>query len=528
MVQLSWLTHPLVLGFSVFMAFFWNLWGVPLFDLDEGAFAEATREMLASGNFAATYLDGEPRYDKPIFSYWMQALSTSLFGFNEFALRLPSALAASLWILVSYRFAREQFSEQSARYLVLIMAGTLWVGLIGRAAIADAWLNLFISLAMFDIWRYWQHKQRLIASRVFIWLALGLLTKGPVAIAIPFITSGLFFVMHRQWQLWLGAIFNPIGWGVLLLLVAPWLYLVYQDQGSGFFSGFLLEHNLKRFNQTREGHGGNLAYYFIALPLILLPFSGPLAMLFGKLKSLLQVPLQQFLLIWFALVFVLVSVSQTQLPHYVLYGVTPLLLLFADKRTQLFKGRWQFALPLGFFVLMLALPLLLPIVAESSKRAYEQALFAQASDLLDWSFVLAALVATLLCIWLMLQARWPQYQRLILVGLLQSVFVFTWLIELAAQLQQQPVKNAALLAKQLAKQPAAQNGERNIVAYRISMPSFSVYRDAITPATPPQIGDIIFTRVDRVPELNQQFTPSHAKVLFQQGGIILLEYRHAE
>ena len=53
---------------------------VPLFDLDEGAFLEATRELLNGGHWAATTLDGEPRYDKPILSYWLQALSLKTFG----------------------------------------------------------------------------------------------------------------------------------------------------------------------------------------------------------------------------------------------------------------------------------------------------------------------------------------------------------------------------------------------------------------------------------------------------------------
>ena len=70
---------------------------VPLFDVDEGAFAEATRETLASGDWGHTTLNGEARWDKPILIYWLQAASVSLFGLNEAALRLPSALATWGW-----------------------------------------------------------------------------------------------------------------------------------------------------------------------------------------------------------------------------------------------------------------------------------------------------------------------------------------------------------------------------------------------------------------------------------------------
>ena len=73
----------------------------PLFDLDEGAFTASTTEMFLRGDFLSSHLLGEPRYDKPILIYWLQAASVSLLGSSEFTWRLPSALASSLWILAT-------------------------------------------------------------------------------------------------------------------------------------------------------------------------------------------------------------------------------------------------------------------------------------------------------------------------------------------------------------------------------------------------------------------------------------------
>jgi 4-amino-4-deoxy-L-arabinose transferase-like glycosyltransferase len=72
------LAHYALLVVAVLGCFFLGIGGFPLFDLDEGAFSEATREMLASGNFLSTTLNGEPRYDKPILIYWLQAASVRL------------------------------------------------------------------------------------------------------------------------------------------------------------------------------------------------------------------------------------------------------------------------------------------------------------------------------------------------------------------------------------------------------------------------------------------------------------------
>ena len=99
----SGLLHVLLL-FTVGVSFFLALGSVPLFDVDEGAFSQATREMFLRGDFLSTYLYGEPRHDKPILSYWLQALSVGLLGFNEWGFRLPSALLATGWVAATYIF----------------------------------------------------------------------------------------------------------------------------------------------------------------------------------------------------------------------------------------------------------------------------------------------------------------------------------------------------------------------------------------------------------------------------------------
>src|SRR4051794_41411660 len=90
-------TRRIAWALALALPLLWQLGGVPLFDVDEGAFSEATREMLASGDWGHTTLNGAARFDKPIGVYWLQAASVHAFGLNEFALRLPSAL--SIWAM---------------------------------------------------------------------------------------------------------------------------------------------------------------------------------------------------------------------------------------------------------------------------------------------------------------------------------------------------------------------------------------------------------------------------------------------
>src|SRR5260370_41673022 len=100
---------------AVFASFFWMLGAAPLFDVDEGAFSQATLEMFQRGDYLSTYLNGEPRYDKPILVYWLQAASVLAFGPTEFAFRLPSALCATLWCALVVVFTRAAYGATAAR-----------------------------------------------------------------------------------------------------------------------------------------------------------------------------------------------------------------------------------------------------------------------------------------------------------------------------------------------------------------------------------------------------------------------------
>ena len=87
---------------AVLASFFFLLGRAPLFDVDEGAFSQATLEMFQRGDFLSTYLNGNPRYDKPILIYWLQAAGVVVFGVTELAFRLPSAICAALWALAHF------------------------------------------------------------------------------------------------------------------------------------------------------------------------------------------------------------------------------------------------------------------------------------------------------------------------------------------------------------------------------------------------------------------------------------------
>jgi len=505
------------MGLFLFSGFFLNLGGFPLFDVDEGAFSEATREMLESGNWSATYLNGEPRYDKPIFTYWMQALASLTFGHSEWALRLHSAIAALLWAFAIYKFTRELCDKASATFAVLIFSTTFWITLIGKAATADSIFNLFICLTLLDIYRYSVSKQPLIVLRVWFWMSLGLLTKGPVAILIPVLVSLPFYLSIGQWHLWRQAAFTLSGWALMLATVSPWLYFVWQDQGLGFFEGFILDHNLNRFSNTREGHGGVWYYYLVAIPVLTLPYTGLLLAMMRRGRKLSLDPLDRFMVLWFSVVFVLVSLSETQLPHYVLYGFTPLIILMARHRGANSQQLWLLPAQFALYALVVTLVLLVHFADLTFNNPYEMAIYQSAQKYIDISFVLALICSVAITL-LISMSKAATIEKLVLSGLVQTLFVSLFFIPLIADLQQKPVKEAAIYAKS--------NGLQ-VEAFKIDTPSFSFYAEQITPtSTSLDPGSVVLTRIDKLNELNETTGDLRYETLFEAQGVLLIKLIH--
>ncbi|MES2354196.1 MAG: glycosyltransferase family 39 protein [Pseudomonadota bacterium] len=377
----------------VLFCFVWNLGGAPLFDVDEGAFSEATREMLAHGDFLTTYLNGELRFDKPILIYWLQAAAVGTFGLHEWSFRLPSALAASGWVMAVLMFSRRFLNERSALLAATFTGTALGPLVIGRAATADALLHLCLAAALFDIYRFATSGERRCVLRTFLWMGIGTLTKGPVALLIPFLVSGIYFATRNDMRKWRRAIFDPLGWLILIVIAAPWYALEFREQGQAFVAGFFMKHNVGRFTATMQGHGGNLFYYAPAILLVTLPFSGLFLRILPALRQQWRDPLDRFLWLWFAVVYVLFSLSKTQLPHYILYGATPLFVLMARHR-QLLRSRWLAYLPsILLLTALLLLPEIFTAVRERTHDVYVAEMLTAAPVIFDSNYRIGAALA---------------------------------------------------------------------------------------------------------------------------------------
>ncbi len=501
-------SHGLALVLPLFCAFVLYLWGPPLFDLDEGAFTAATSEMLRRGDYVTTWLNGEPRFDKPILIYWLQAASVALGGRDEFFFRLPSALAALGWGVALYVFARRYLSLPGAHLALLVFCSSLTIMVIGRAATADALLNLLIALALLDAWRFVDSGRFAPLYRAYVWIGLGLLAKGPVAAVVPFASISLYAFIRGDWPIWKAVAWRPLGWLIALAIAAPWYIAEYRAQGQDFIQGFLFEHNLGRFSDTMESHGGSAFYYIPALLLMFMPFTAWLWHAVRSLSELRSNALVTWCWCWFAFVFLFFSFSGTQLPHYILYGATPMILLMAREGDHP-PSVWWAALPAAALLgLWLALPALMTAAASRSEDVYLAAMLQDGLGRLPNSWYLALGAALLGCLSLPL-LRLSRLLQLQSIALLHILALVLFVIPTIADIKQGPVREAAAVASFL---------DEPVLMWRHDMPSFSTYLDQVTAKRAPLPGELVFTRLGK-------FSEGSLDLYYASGGILLGRYR---
>jgi 4-amino-4-deoxy-L-arabinose transferase-like glycosyltransferase len=247
--RLSWIVLGLITLLYVGTCF-----APVIFDDNEGLYAGAVREMHQSGNWLVPLSNGFPRVQKPPLVYWTMLLSTSLLGENEFALRLPNALATAGWIIATYLIMRRLGGERFGLAAAVVLASMLGVWVFNHLVQPEPFMACFISLAIWCLVeaRLFAKPQEAFPTRrpwvnrfpgdqwyLLFWtfLALGALSKGLHGALWPLGTVLLTALFVPGWREWLRPVLSWRGAVVFLLLLVPWyVYMAMR------FPGFLAAH----------------------------------------------------------------------------------------------------------------------------------------------------------------------------------------------------------------------------------------------------------------------------------------------
>lgn len=489
------------------LCFTLQLGSAPLFDGDEGRAAVASWQMWQTGDFLTLAIDGEAQLHQPPLFAWLQAGSSAWFGLDEPAFRAPSALAASIWMLALYAFCRSRMGVSSARAVAIFMAASLAVSIIGRSATPHALMNLWVTFALLDIYRWCERGSSLLLNRAYVWMALGLLTQGFAALILPLSVVSTYLLASRRHADVRRVLLCVPGWVAVLLLASPWYFLMLRHHGELFVDAFFVEQWGGLLPEGNAPVTSSPIEFLGTLPLVVVPFSAlALAALWRAGKSWRN-PLNRFALIWLGAVLVVFSLPGAELPHQLLLGSTPLFILMARFRESL-KNRWLLLAPLiGFALLAVIWPFLLlqrDIDPSDTFRVEANALAAEV--FLSPLYLIGAALFFGLSIALCVARRLSNGEALLAAGFLQAWFVGLCLLPSFAESRQLPVKEAARTAAKL---------ELPVVTWASRSPSFSVYRREITEDRLPEPGEWVFTREGRVPL-------EGAEIAYRRGGYIML------
>jgi 4-amino-4-deoxy-L-arabinose transferase-like glycosyltransferase len=337
---------------------------LPLLDRDEPRFAEASREMLQSGNFIVPTFNHAPRYAKPPLIYWCQAISYTLFGENAFAARLPSLLATAgtAWLLFAWgtRLGGQHMGLGAALSYALCLQTVQQ----GRVATADALLIFFMTLTAYAGWKCIASPPA--STRNYFWDAMlalsfagGFLAKGPEAFLPLF---PLLYCARDQRRNLIPKLIVDFVLGLIIVLF--WAIPAYVMTHGDYWRVGMSEGVGERMITGLQGHGAStFGWYLLSLPLYLLlfwlsalPWSPLLVIHRKKLFTAWKPdPTDTYLLLNAGLIFVVFSLMVTKLPHYTLPAFPFLALVFVRRwnssglRPMLpikLAGRFGFALAL--------------------------------------------------------------------------------------------------------------------------------------------------------------------------------------
>ncbi len=346
---------------------------------DETRYAEIPREMLVSGDWVTPRLDDLRYFEKTPLGYWLNAASISVFGENPFAVRLPSTLAAGLTILLVFLFALKVFSSRRTAILAAFIQMTfLEVYIFGTFNVLDNLLTLLLTTGIMSYYLAAKEPDNKLAwgyySAAGLSLGLAFLTKGFLAVVIPFIVLAPWLIWHRHWRALLVK-----GWVVLLIAVLvalPWVIFI-QLRESDFWHYFFWIEHIKRFMGVNAQHKAPFYYFLVVFPLLAFPWLSLLpAAISGLRTSTQKSETLRFLWLWLLLPLVFFSISHGKLVTYVLPCFPPLAILIAigledylrTKNNRLFS----FGLIFNSLVLLLLLGLLISQIFNTGFSVYQQ------------------------------------------------------------------------------------------------------------------------------------------------------------
>ncbi len=343
---------------------FWvRLGHLPLIDPDEPFYAQTTREMVKANEWLTPTIFGERQFEKPIFFYWQSMIAVKIFGDNAFASRVPSAMAATLLVFLTWIFGRRMFSPRAGFCAAVVLGTGVEFVLMSRLMLTDIFLALCISASVFCFWLATEEEDKRDRWMIlhFVASALAMLTKGPVGLLVPTLGSICYLWLtgkRSPWRgkgLWLGI----LAW---LLIAGPWYATMFAKYGMEYWHRFFVHENWERLTSAEHKHSNHWYYYLMILIAGSLPWIPLLiAAVVRTIKEIKTDRRMLFLVCWFVPNLIFFTICNSKLPTYTFFFFVTIALTMGHTLDQWigsgFRGKGERILASALAVLQTVLVL---------------------------------------------------------------------------------------------------------------------------------------------------------------------------
>ena len=410
------------------IAFLPGFFQIPPVDRDEARFAQATKQMLETGQYVDIRFQEEVRYKKPVGIYWLQAVAVKAgetVGIPQarttiWLYRLPSLFAAIGAVLLTYWTALAFVGRRTALLAALMMASCVLLGVEARLAKTDATLLFTCVAAMGAMARIYLMQRRTPEREVgwklpaILWTAMaaGVLIKGPLVLMFVGLTALTLSIADRSAR-WLWALRPAAGLAWLVLLVLPWFVAIVVKSGGSFITQSVGEDMLAKVFGGQESHGAPPGFYFVLFWVTFWPGSILAGVAAPRIWQARREPGARFLLAWLLPSWAVFEIVMTKLPHYVLplYPAIAILIAGILEGGGLYNKRWLVRGTVAWFVFPAAIAIGVVVLFVIVGRGL---------GLIAWPFAAAAAIFGLFAWWLY-DVDGPE--RALLRGMVASVLV---------------------------------------------------------------------------------------------------------
>jgi 4-amino-4-deoxy-L-arabinose transferase-like glycosyltransferase len=340
------------------LCFLPGFFSIPPVDRDEARFAQATKQMVESGDYVDIRFQHEVRYKKPVGIYWLQAAivrGAEALGVEDartriWLYRIPSLVGAIGAVLATYWAALAFLSRRGAVLAALMMASCVLLALERLLAKTDAMLLFTIVAAMGALARVYLPAARDALDDAARWklaavfwtaMAAGVLLKGPVNLMVVGLAVLTLVVTDRSAR-WLLALKPLAGIAWFAVLVLPWFVAILWKAGDEFFAASVGQDLFGKLAQGQESHGAPPGYYLLLFWLTFWPGAALAALATPAVYASRREPEIKFLLAWLVPSWIVFELVVTKLPHYVLplYPAIAILIAGVVMSGRLSRARW--------------------------------------------------------------------------------------------------------------------------------------------------------------------------------------------